>query len=314
MKKRAWLAGLVVFAFVFSFIMPRMIKADEVEKISVHTIGGEPEKLADVQAAINEYLAPMGLEVEYHYHDWGVFADDTSRMINSGEEWDVMFGSSIKGVQEFAQNGSFAYLNDLLEQTPKLRDYIPKELWEGVSYKGQIFGVPALKDSAAAQYWIFDKAIVEKAGVDVKTIKTMKDIDGILPKIKEALADEPGRYPFVLANDGINSMLCEFEMNKAAANIKFGTTEAINLYKDPEVVERFKLLREWQEKGFINPDANQKTYDQIAAGSDAIASGQGWDGAEVIWSHGAKHPVVTNLRYGPILTGDSIRGLSLIHI
>ncbi|MDO5732274.1 MAG: extracellular solute-binding protein [Eubacteriales bacterium] len=306
-------AFLLATAFAASFALPSMLKADEPVTLSVHAIGGEPAKLAEVQAAINEKLASDGIQVEYHYHDWGVYGDDMSRMISSGEEWDVAFGSPISGYQEYAQNGNFAYLNDLLEQhAPKLKEYIPQSLWDGVSFEGQIYGVPALKDSAAAQYWVIDTAVAEKAGVDIKTIKTMEDLDAVMPQLKEAIADEPGRYPFVLANDGINSMLCEYEFNNQPFNVKFGTTEVINLYKQEDVVAKFKLLREWKEKGYINPDANQKTSDQLPKGAEILYSAQGWDGAEAIWGNGSGHPVTINLRYGPVLTGDSIRGSFMI--
>ena len=311
MKRRLWTL-LLVFAFAFAFITPKHMYADEVVTLSVHMIGGEPEKLDEITTAINEKLASRGIAVKYTYHDWGVYGDDASRMINSGEEWDLMFGSAIKGWSEFAQNGNFAYLNELLEETPDLKNYIPEKLWNGVSFKGQIYGVPALKDSAAAQYWVFDTAVAEKAGVDVKSIKTMEDIDKVLPQIKEAISDEPGRYPFVMANDGINSMLCEYEYNNNPFNIKFGTTKVVNLYEQEDVVEKFKMLRKWQEAGYINPDANVKTSDQLPKGAEVIYSGQGWDGAEAIWGNGSGHPVTINLRYGPILTGDSIRGSFMV--
>ncbi len=312
MKKRVW-ASLLAVASAVSLILPQhFAKAEEVVNLDVHMIGGEPESLADVTAAINEKLAPHGISVTYHYHDWGVYGDDTSRMLNSGEAWDLMFGSSIKGYEEYAQNGQFAYLNDLLEETPKLKEYIPQTLWDGVSYKGQIFGVPALKDSAAAQYWVVDVAVAEKAGVDIKSLKTLEDLDAALPKFKEAIKDEADRYPLILANDGINSFLCDYEFNNKAFNVKFGTNKVVNLYEQPDVVERFKTMRKWQEAGFINPDANQKTSDQLVGGKEVISSGQGWDGAEVIWSNGAGHPVDISLRYGPILTGESIRGSFMV--
>ncbi len=312
MKKRLW-ASLLALTFAASLVLPQHVaKAEDVVKLEVHMIGGEPTGLADVTAAINEKLAPHGLAVNYHYHDWGVFGDDTSRILNSGEAWDLMFAASIKGYEEYAQNGQFAYLNDLLEETPKLKEYIPQTLWDGVSYKGQIFGVPALKDSAAAQYWIMDVAVADKLGIDIKSLKTLEDLDAILPQIKEAIKDEPDRYPIIVDNDGIDVLLCDYEYDKKPYNVKFGTDKAINLYEQPDILERYEMIRKWQEAGYINPDANQKTPDQLVPGKEVLASGQGWDGAEVIWSNRAGHPVDISLRYGPILTGESIRGSFMV--
>lgn len=315
MKKRVW-AMMLALAFLATFALPKQTaKADEKAKVvnlDVHMIGSDQAKLPDVTAAINEKLAPHGISVTYHYHDWGVYGDDSARMISSGEPWDLMFGSAIKGYQEYAQNGNFATLNELLEETPKLKSYIPETLWQGVSYKGKIFGVPAFKDSAAAQYWVIDKAVADKAGVDIKTLKTLEDLDKVLPKLKEAIADQPNRHVFNLANDGINSFLCDYEFNNSPYNVKFGTTKVVNMYEQKDIVDRFKMVRKWQEAGFINSDANQKTGDQNVAGTEVISSGQGWDGAEAIWSNGAGHQVVTNLRFGPILTGESIRGSFMV--
>lgn len=50
---------------------------------------------------------------------------------------------------------------------------------------GKIYGVPTYKDSSVTQYFVWDKAVADKYGIDINSIKSYEDLYPALKKIKE---------------------------------------------------------------------------------------------------------------------------------
>ena len=168
------------------------------------TIGNEPKDLKMVNDKINEYTKEkLNVTLEIKYASWGEYGDKVSKVVQSGENYDIAFGASINNYTDLAAKGYFADLTDLVPTAaPALWDFIPSDLWKGVTMNDKIFGVPTYKDSSQSQYWVWDKELVEKLGIDYQNIKTLEELEPALQAIK---ADNPSEYPLVLQGiEGIN--------------------------------------------------------------------------------------------------------------
>ncbi len=278
---------------------------EEVVTLEYWTIGGEPADLKLVNDAINEYTREeIGVEVNFHYSDWGAYADQLTKMLNTQEKFDIAFGAGIPDYATHAQNGLFADLKPALEGAAKdLYDYVPADLWSAMTLpNGQIYGVPAYKDSSMTQYLIFDKAMLEEFNMTKEDFDSIPSLEPLLAAYKEAY---PDKYPLMTNQGGLDAMLSNYEPISGRIVAKFGTTTAANLYAEEGVVELFKLMREWNEKGYINPDANTLTEPVQGA---QIFTAQGFPGADANWSGNQGFEVVSNPFFGPIYTNQSIQG------
>lgn len=285
-------------------------------KLIYHTIGGTPEDLKLVNDEINKYTKEhMNVEVELVFHGWDEYGSNLNTIINGGEAYDIAFGSSITGVQQFANQDLFLDIKTVIDKAPNLKALISEDLWKGVTRSdGEIFGVPAYKDSAAAQYWVFDKKLVEAYDLDISDVVSMDDLGSkILDKIAASDVEMPAhlnKYPLYFDKNGINSMLFEYESMAAGVGVKFGTTKVENIYAAEDIVHKFQLLADWYNKGYINPDAN--TRDEKDPDSDAIFSAQGWDEAASIWGQKRPAGVEVNRRLEPMFTSGTIQGSYLV--
>ncbi len=285
-------------------------------KLIYHTIGGTPEDLKLVNDKINEYTKKhMNVEVELVFHGWDEYGSNLNTIINGGEAYDIAFGSAITGVQQFANQDLFLDIRKVIDKAPNLKALISDQIWKGVTRSdGEIFGVPAYKDSAAAQYWVFDKKLVDAYKLDVKDVKSMDDLGSkVLDKIAASDVEMPAnlnKYPLYFDKSGINSMLFEYEPMAAGVGVLFGTKEAKNIYAQEDTIHKFQLLAEWYDKGYINPDAN--TRNEKDPDSDAIFSAQGWDEAASIWGQKRPAGVEVNRRLEPMFTSGTIQGSYLV--
>ncbi|MDQ6420182.1 DUF3502 domain-containing protein [Paenibacillus sp. LHD-117] len=64
----------------------------------------------------------------------------------------------------------------------------------GTKIKGEIFGVPTIRDHASSYGFVMRKDLVDKYGIDVGAIKTYEDLEKVLKTIKD---NEPAITPVV---------------------------------------------------------------------------------------------------------------------
>ncbi len=280
-------------------------KSDKPVDLVWWTIGNEPKDYQLVSEKINEYtLEKLNVNLQIKYASWGEYSTKLSKIVQSGEPFDIAFTSGIENYQDLLNKGYFADLTELLPTaTPDLYKFIPEELWTGVTIDGKILGVPAYKDSAQAQYWVWDKETVEKFGIDYENIESLEQLEPALQKMKEA---DPSKYPLILnANEGINGFFPAINQYdeivvKPAVGISYTDESAtvVGLWEQERVLENLKLINSWFKKGYINPDA--ATLLELPK-SRPVSSVQSFEG-------GWKDTEVGHKYFGPAYSTRTIRG------
>ncbi|MDR9852059.1 ABC transporter substrate-binding protein [Paenibacillus sp. VCA1] len=276
------------------------------------TIGGQvPNNFDKAVAAMNEYTAEkIGVKVDIKVASWGEWDTKINTIVNTGEPFDIMFTNGSKYNQQVAM-GAFADLTDLVQsETPDLYKLIPEKVWDGSKVGGKIYSVPTYKDSSLTQYWVFDHKYVEKYGIDVPNMKTLKDLDKPFHDMKAG--EGKSFYPLPMTqSEGLNGFFNEYDdmaLGLAPIGVKAddASRKVVSVLEQPDVMENLKMLHKWYQDGIINPDAPTKPEPDKGK---PFMSAQGFPGAEVGWqvNNGVeKYDMVQN--YGPIYTTTTIQG------
>lgn len=276
------------------------------------TIGNEPKDLKLVNEEINKYTKEkINVTVELKYASWGEYGEKLSKVIQSGENYDIAFGASINNYLDLANKGYFADLKEVVPSVaPALDEFVPDELWAGMTVNNQVFGIPTYKDSAMSQYWVWDKELVDRLGIDYENINTLEELE---PALKQIKADNPTKYPLLIHGlEGINgsfSALNGFDefLGNPHVGIKYDdqTATVVSPWEDEQTMNNWRTLHKWFNEGLINPDA--ATVTEITEKNKPIGGAQGFPHADADWSVG-RTPVVSHMFFGPAYSTGTIQG------
>ena len=261
-------------------------------------IMGDPGQVPPDQAMVEEKLdeisvKKLNIKVKTLYYD----NDKTMLALSSGEDWDIAF--TCEWFNNFAVQAYAGYFADITEKiqtlTPDLYTTMPEIVWEGARINGKIMAIPVKKDYAAELFWRFDKKLfVDTLGMEVKDSMDFFEADDFLAAAKKAYEDglpeaKDAQYPLKLNKSGFSGVDSSFDMinRDVMLGIPYsavGTGDSNKIVitvEHPDLYERLVALHDWYKAGYINPDA--ATTEEIAIYS-AIKNGQGFYGADAIWS------------------------------
>ncbi|MCL2811986.1 MAG: ABC transporter substrate-binding protein [Clostridia bacterium] len=275
------------------------------------TVGPEPVDFDIGIENINRYLEEhLELRLDMRMLPWMELMETTQKAVAFNEYFDIMF-VDFENYNMFATSGGLWDITDALRVTaPNLWAFIPDQIWAGTKIDGRIYAVPTYKDSALAQYWVYDKAVVDASGIDIQAVRTWDDLDVALRQVKSAGGED--FYPVLLnRNDTFSGLFNGFDgfcngLPIIGVRIDDPERRVICLLEDPVFLERLAMLRKWYQTGIINPDANTAISNR---GSRFFLSSVGWPGAELVWQRSEKvDEYVSQVIYGPVLSTESIQG------
>jgi putative aldouronate transport system substrate-binding protein len=272
-------------------------------------IGSAQGNIASDLAVISDYIQEkIGVRVDIKQAGWGDAAQRFTTMINAGEYYDILF-TDITSYNKYVSLGAFADLTELLpEQAPKLWNYIPSVLWEGVKIKERIYSVPTYKDSSKTVCQFWDHAMVEKYNLNINDT-SWAGLDKSLRAIK---AGEGERYyPFNMARSTNNFIFDHYDtlggdLQPLGVRMDDESHRVINTLEQPDVQEAFRYLHTWYEAGIINPDANM--VDETPKYRPFFMA-QAWPAVASSYATSAGIAQYDPVRFfGPSYSTDSIQG------
>ncbi len=275
------------------------------------TVGGGTGDNQAAYDAVNEYIKDkLGFTVKVNIADWGDYDTKINTILQSGEYFDYMFTNNnhyIKGVNL----GAFADITDLVAQeAPKLNEVIPEQIWSGVKIDGKIYSVPTYKDSSITQYWAFDKTYVDKYNLDVQSITDFASLDKALRTIKEG--EGKSFYPLTtMQSDAFSGMFNDYDglcsgLRPLGVKMDDQSRKVVNIFEQPDVVEKLTYMHNWYKDGIVNPDAPTMTE---TPKMKAFMTAQGFPGAEQTWAvnNGVEAYEAVQV-WGPMYSTESIQG------
>ncbi len=236
---------------------------DGITEVVWYTLGNKQEDGEMVYAKINEKLADYGLKVRFEVIDQGAYNDKMNLVISSGEDYDICFASNwTNNFMNNVQKGAFLDISKYLENENKaLAEALPDYIWNGVSYKNGIYGVPNQQVLFSQPMVVISKELVEKYNFDLSTVQELEDLEPMLEVLKN---NEKNIYPIRVS--GMLSPLSAYE-SISSVNMHIKKTAdkenhvAVMGEFLPETKARYELKKEWFEKGYIRKDAITATND-----------------------------------------------------
>ena len=183
--------------------------SDEIVTLKWITVGnGMPTNYDAWQKNINAYLGEkIGVNIDMEVVSWGDWDTRRNIIVNSGENFDILFTDGNK-YNASAKLGAFLDITDLVQSSASdLYNYIPADYWNAVKVDGKVYAVPTYKDSSATQYFVWDKAIVDKYGIDYQNSTTLASLTDKLTEVTKG----EGTAPFVLSLGGADVVIANYD-------------------------------------------------------------------------------------------------------
>ncbi|WP_305767832.1 ABC transporter substrate-binding protein [Candidatus Epulonipiscium viviparus] len=277
--------------------------------LKAHFIGAPPADEQIVEDKLNEYLkANFGFGLEMVFTDFGDFDQKSQLIINSGEDYDIIFTCAwANDYQNNALKGAFLNLTPYLEspEYQELYETIDEGFWDGARVNGSIYAVPTQKEIALMPMYQFNKAYVEAADFDYQNVTKLSDVEPYLEFVKNTY---PEAYPMLVFGDrifgGTYDYLLGFEYPLAVDN----NGKVVYMYDLPEVREHVITMGEFFEKGYVNLDAATRTGRPQLGEAYGLGLASGQPFAEVTWSLDSGYDIVAAELAKPIVTTSSTRG------
>ncbi len=237
------------------------------------------------KANLDQYLEEkIGVHLDVKiisYSDWD---QRRSVVVSTNEPYDIIF-TNFSTYKSDVALGAFADITDLLEATPDLKAVMPEEYWDAVRINGQIYGVPAYKDSSLTNFFVWDTQVAEQYVPNYKDLHTLADLtDGVA-----AIYEGTGDAPIGMNKDGwavSENLYDSMSSGLPALGVSYtkGDNKVVAVFEQEDVMNDLKVLHQWYEAGYINSDApnldNAPVYKTLSVA-------QGWPYAAVkTWGPG----------------------------
>ena len=178
-------------------------KSDPVELVWYYPQWSTQPDTAAVEEAINKITTEkINATIKLMPTDGGSYEQKMNTMVAANENFDIAWTSFwMFNYAQNARRGAFVQIDDLLNQaTPELKKSMPDLVWEALKVDGKTYAILNYQTITNKEGFLIQKRFADKYGLDTSTIKSVKDIEPFLTKIKE---NEPGIIPFGMTRAAI---------------------------------------------------------------------------------------------------------------
>ena len=321
--KRKTLAMVLAAVTAGAFALPQVSMAaeesswDSISKVALYypvyfnmpSEGG----IANVEAALNEYLEPLiGVDIELHPLDMFQYTDQINLILSSGDQVDIFM--PMAGLSNYVNKGQIISMDDYVEELKPAMDLMGEDFMKSSYIKGSLYSLPVYKANTFQWYFMCRKDMAEETGIDLSTIASIQDLEPLLEAVHEKHPDiyalgptNPNDFQLVAAADGPESGIDIDYLGDNPDNCTgavLGNTDTVeNFYASDAFKEMVERAYRWNQKGLLMPEASVSpdvAADLIAAGrcfgsiigygypmSDAMANSGRYGEYEMTWAEPA---------------------------
>jgi putative aldouronate transport system substrate-binding protein len=227
--------------------------------------GGQPADTDMVLAEVNKILGPkIGVNLKLVVLPWADYNNKMQVMLAAGEDFDLCFTSNWSF--DYATNvgkGLFLPLDELLKQYGKdYASYVPETVRSATKVKGKNYAFVNYQLSYMYENKIVQADVADAAGFNQLKVKKLEDYESLLAWIAK---NKPKMYPWGQfandASDQLNASQLYYGFENlistrvpSAIRVNDKSLKVFNQFASPEFEAYFKLMRKWNQAGYIKPD------------------------------------------------------------
>ena len=255
----------------------------EVVTLDYYWIGnGDTDQRAQVEAAVNAYVEPLiGVNVVFHIVGWGDWTTKAVTGLQAGEKMDIFFTADWREYMQLASQGLFLPLNDDAGEDGNLLELYGQDILAGLNpafitgtqIDGVNYAVPTNKELTVPEGYVYNVAAAEEIGFTEEDAANIKSVQDLEPWLAKAKAARPDEYPFLtdgrIANQpwvpGFAAGIPDGLITMTFAPDESGVFDEsiVSIMETDWAVEYTALMRDWYNKGYIDPDAGLITFTDI---------------------------------------------------
>lgn len=243
--------------------------------LDLYMVGnGDTPARADVEAAVNEYIEPLiCADVVFHIVGWGDWFSKAITGIQAGEKMDIFFTADWWQYNELVAQGLLLPLNDdngpdgnlLAQYGQGILESLNPAFIKGTQIKGINYAVPTNKELAIPGGYVYNVTFADELGFTAEEAAKITSLRDLEPWLEKAKAARPDEYPYLVTtaipfDPNLSNLASGVPQNlvsmKLAPDANGAFDETIyNIAETEWFKEYVTIIREWQQKGWIHPEA-----------------------------------------------------------
>jgi len=255
------------------------IDTSERVELQFYMLGNAPKDLAKVENQVNEWLKEdlPNTTVKFNYTTWTDTDQKYRLLLSTGQDVDLIFTAEWMQYQQYAKNGAFLPLDELLPKaSPKLYEFVPKDMWDAVKIDGNIYTVPATYKEYVTGGFVWREDLRVK--YDLPKPVDIATFEAYLEGIK---ANEPTIQPAAFGQDlgaTLEDAYLDFQRHRVGA-MPYGLHAAyeepaniVGYWGSEEHLADLKVYKNWADKGYFSKNELNETegnQDKIINGTTA---------------------------------------------
>jgi len=243
-----------------------------------------PSAQKDMDLVVEElnkiFREKVGAELEIKRIDPGDYNQKMLTTLASGETFDMMHSAPRYGYFENVAKGAYLPLDDLLAKfAPKTLAEIRPEFWDAARVDGKIYGLINYQIFGRQNGLRMRKDVYDSLNVKDMDIKTIEDIDTLLPKIAESAKGDDIAFN-MFKNDFFKDSLTYYGLDPIDNNVgvvRIGEEKPVveNRYNTEEFKSYLNLVHKWYQAGYIPKDAPTVDYNRDLVGTGRVMAAWG---------------------------------------
>ena len=222
--------------------------------------GEKPTDYDKVLNEINIYIKEkINLNLEITWIPDNVYYESLDDIISSNIEYDIAWtGNESNFFVNHMIDGSFANISQLIiNKNQTLFDFIPEDIFKGVSYKDEIYGIPNYNLIGNRLNIVFDKNYIDKYDIGYSTVESLEGLNIVLSAIKSLDSE---KIALSMDKKGYIGLFDNYDLiiNSPPIGIRLDKKDniiAVNPYENDETLSNLHILNSWYSQEIINKTA-----------------------------------------------------------
>ena len=234
----------------------KVTDVSEMYTVTMAYIGNEQADMAKVEEKMNEILAKeVGAQIHIMPLGWGSYQQQLQLMLSGGEKLDIV-PVLLDNANSYVSSGQVIDMSDLIDQYgTNIKASLGEDMAKISNVGGYVFGVPVEKEWYTDSCILMRKDIVDKYGLDVSKISSLKDCEEIFETVKQ---NEPNMKIIVGAKGSglLGPMGHSDVLLDGFGVLENGgqSTTVKNMFETETYLDLARTVHDFYEKGYIDKD------------------------------------------------------------